>query len=70
MKVVQRLCVQNWFIEAENGDRLDLERGKEYVTGAGVIGGHVTVFSRFWVKAPVSIFHEQQDARPFVLGME
>jgi hypothetical protein len=61
MKVLERLCVQNWFIDAANGDRLDLVRGKEYTTTPYVIDGEVTVFSRFWVKAPVSIFHEQQD---------
>lgn len=70
MEVIQRLCVKDWAIEATNGDRLALTRGKEYTTSAGVMNGEVTVFSRFWVRAPVDVFHERHDARPFVLGME
>lgn len=70
MKTTQRLCVEDWFVEATNGDRLDLKRGKEYTTSAAVMDGEVTVFSQFWVKAPVRIFHEVRDERPYVLGME
>ena len=70
MKIMKRVCIRDWFIEALNGDRLDLKYGERYTTSAGVIGGEVTVFSQFWVKAPISIFYEQQDTRDYILGME
>ena len=59
MNVTNRLCGRNWFIEAQNGDRLDLVRGREYATSATVTDGKVMVFSRFWVKAPIEIFYDQ-----------
>jgi len=55
MKVGTRICIQDWSIEAQNGDRLDLKRGKEYTTSPEK-NGRVIVFSSFWVPAPVSIF--------------
>lgn len=60
MKIIERLCGRNWFIEAKNGDRLDLVRGKEYTTSATVTDGEVTVFSKFWVKAPIDIFYDRE----------
>jgi len=62
MKITQRLCGRNWFIEAQNGDRLDLYRGQEYTTSATVTDGEVVVFSRFWVRAPIEIFYDQDTA--------
>ncbi|MGI9335740.1 MAG: hypothetical protein ACR2RL_21550 [Gammaproteobacteria bacterium] len=56
MKVYTRICLQNWFIEAENGDRQECERGKTYTTSEPHDDGTVTVFSTFWVRAPDSIF--------------
>lgn len=70
MKIVNRLCIKDWSLEALNGDRVDLKRGMEYTTSPGVINKEVTVFTNFWIKAPIEIFAEREDFRPYVLGME
>jgi len=63
MKVYERICLRDWFVEAENGDRQDLKRGKTYTTSASK-DGEVTVFSSFWVKAPIDIFEPVTEQRP------
>ncbi len=55
METYKRICIRNWFVEAENGDRQDLLCGTEYITSAER-EGMVTVFKQFWVKAPIEIF--------------
>ena len=32
MKTFKRICIKNWEIIAQNGDRFRVERGKEYLT--------------------------------------
>lgn len=60
MEIKKRLCGRNWFVEAENGDRLDLIRGKEYTTSLKVaLDGTVMIFSKFWVRAPIEIFYDR-----------
>lgn len=56
MKVYERICLQDWHVEAQNGDRQELKRGKFYTTSASHDDGTVTVFSSFWVRAPLSVF--------------
>lgn len=56
MKIYERICLKDWHIEAQNGDRQDLTRGKTYTTSASMDDGTVTVFSSFWVQAPIDIF--------------
>ena len=56
MKVYERICLKDWHIEARNGDRQDLKRGKTYTTSAPQEDGSVVVFSRFWVRAPGDVF--------------
>jgi hypothetical protein len=56
MKVYKAICVEDWHIEAENGDRQDCKRGKEYTVSKPWGDGTVTVFSGFWVHAPERIF--------------
>ena len=56
MKVVKRICIQDWHVKAENGDRQDCKRGKEYTTSPLLDDGKVIVFSGFWVRAPADIF--------------
>lgn len=51
-----RICLRDWSIEAQNGDRLDLKRGKEYLTSAPRPDGNVVVFSTFWVPVPLDVF--------------
>ena len=61
--ITQRLCGEDWHIEAQNGDRCELERGREYTTTAEVYEDDtVTVFTNFWVRAPVSIFFDRHSA--------
>lgn len=55
MEVGEAICIKDWHIEAENGDRQECKRGQTYTT-TRPDGKHVTVFSQFWVKAPASIF--------------
>ena len=64
MKVYDRICLKDWRIEAQNGDKQELKRGKQYTTGASREDGTVTVFSSFWVRAPVDIFEPLAAERP------
>ena len=50
------ICIEDWHVEAENGDRQDCKRGKEYTVSKPWGDGTVTVCSTFWVKAPARIF--------------
>lgn len=55
IEVQEALCVEDWHVEAQNGDRQDCKMGKWYtVYDRG--DDSVTVFSRFWVAAPKRIF--------------
>lgn len=55
MDVEEALCIEDWHIEAQNGDRQDCAMGKWYtIHDSG--NDTVTVFSRFWVEAPKNIF--------------
>lgn len=56
MNVYERICLHDWHVEAANGDRQDCTRGKTYTTSEPHDDGTVTVLSRFWVRAPESIF--------------
>lgn len=55
MKRYKRICLKDWHIEAQNGDRQELKRGKCYTTLASK-HGKVMVFSTFWVSAPIEVF--------------
>ena len=62
MKVYERICLRDWFVEAENGDRQECKRGKTYTTGAPRASDNtVVVFSSFWVRAPADIFEPFND---------
>jgi hypothetical protein len=57
MTVGEAICIQDWHIEAENGDRQECKRGKTYTTTQPQFGKDtVTVFGGFWVQAPKEIF--------------
>ena len=55
MTTFKRICIQNWEVTAENGERFEVVRGREYITSAET-EGRVTVFSGFWVSVPISAF--------------
>lgn len=56
MEVFTAVCIEDWHIEAENGDRQDCKKGERYTISAPRKDGTVTVFSSFWVPAPIGIF--------------
>lgn len=56
MKVYKAICIKDWCLEAENGDRMACVRGKEYTVTGDRGNGELTVFGAYWVPAPVGIF--------------
>jgi hypothetical protein len=57
MTVGEAICIKDWHIEAENGDRQECKRGQMYTITQPQDGKeNVTLFSSYWVKAPASIF--------------
>ena len=55
MKVYRRICIKDAVVEAQNGDRHEIKRGKEYTTSYEHEDGTVTVFGPFWTRFPVEI---------------
>lgn len=55
MKTYQRICIKDYAVTAQNGDRFEIKRGKEYTTSSSE-SGEVTVLSNFWVKVPTRYF--------------
>ncbi len=56
MNVFMGICLQNHIVEAKNGDRLELSRGKEYTISAPTDDGMVVVFSTFWTGVSAGLF--------------
>ena len=56
MTTFKRICIEDSFIESENGERQELKRGQEYITGPIREDGKVIVFSTWWVPFPVVLF--------------
>lgn len=65
MRTFNRICIKDYEIIAENGDRFAVKRGQEYLTSAvndaPAIGpkaeaNHVIVFGDFWVPVPIEVF--------------
>jgi len=52
----RRICVRDYERSDSEGNRLELSRGREYLTSAENENGDVVVFTNFWVQVPVSIF--------------
>ena len=55
MRTFKRICIKDYELEAQNGDRLELERGHEYIT-SDEENGKVVVFTNFWVGVPADLF--------------
>lgn len=55
MRTFERVCIEDYRLEAKNGDVLQLKRGQIYLTSEEH-HGVVTVFTRFWVPVPVRLF--------------
>ena len=55
MRTLKQVCIQDYRLEALNGDCLVLTRGEEYITSLPS-KGRVTVFTNFWVKVPARLF--------------
>ena len=56
MKTFNRICVKDAALEAQNGDRQEIKRGKEYLTTDILEDGTVIVFDRFWAPSDASLF--------------
>jgi len=56
MRTFSRICIKDYMLEAANGDRLELRRGREYLTSDIDADREVTVFTSFWVPVPVELF--------------
>jgi len=61
MKIFYRDCVKDFVLEALNGDRLELVKGKEYITSPIYEDKQVTVFTRYWVKVPADLFDGERE---------
>lgn len=55
MQTFNRICIKDFELQSQAGERLILKRGKEYTTSPEV-DGIVTVFSEYWDKIPVDVF--------------
>ena len=55
MKTFNRICIKSAFMEAQNGDRQEIECGREYLT-SDEKDGLVVVFSTFWVPFKAELF--------------
>ena len=64
MRTFSRICIKDYCIEAENGDKLELKRGKEYLTSDIKQGSQVVVFSTFWVPVPMELFAGEEIFTP------
>ena len=76
MKTYKRICIKDYSIQDSEGTTFKVERGKEYITSEIAVSpsfmakelqpedGHVTVFSTYWVKVPVSIFAGEEVFTP------
>lgn len=61
MNVTKRLCLTEHTITDLEGTSFTLLAGKEYTTSAEPRNGEVTVFSRYWVRVPISIFQQEPE---------
>jgi hypothetical protein len=65
MQTFKRICIKDFEIR-EDGKVFLIKRGEEYITSAvneapsivcdGAVGGHVVVFSNYWVRVPIEYF--------------
>ena len=55
MKMFKRICIKSDFVAAQNGDRQEIQRGREYLT-SDEKDGMVTVFATFWVPFKAELF--------------
>ena len=55
METYNRICIADFTLKAQNGDTLNLQREREYLTSKEE-NESVTVFTNFWVKVPASLF--------------
>jgi len=56
VKVYEAICLEDYVIEAKNGDRLELERAKEYTISQVNSDDTCVVFAQYWVRVPASLF--------------
>jgi hypothetical protein len=64
MKVKKRRCRERYTVTDETGASFTIEEGREYMTSTEPREGLVTVFSQYWVWAPLQIFEGDHSAQP------
>ena len=52
----KRICIEDWWTEDRNGQRLELKRGTEYITSKMHDDGTITVMAGYWVRTPAAIW--------------
>lgn len=55
MKVYMGICLEDYTLEDQEGNKLELERGKEY-TLSHEKDGQRCVFSNYWAWVPAALF--------------
>lgn len=60
MTTFKRVCLKDHTITDQEGTTFTLQRAKEYTTSGERSDGTVMVFSRFWVRVPVSLFSGEE----------
>jgi len=60
MKTFKRICIKNFKLIDDEGQKLELNRGQEYTTSKKDVDNNVTVFTNFWVSVPVKLFAGEQ----------
>lgn len=56
MRTFKRICIEDSVLEVENGDRMEIKRGEEYITSPVKADGTVIVFGARWAPFPVTLF--------------
>jgi len=56
VKVFERLCAEDYTVTDQEGTSFTVERGHVYTTSRVREDGLLTVFSRYWVEVPATVF--------------
>jgi hypothetical protein len=57
MTTYHRICIQDFELTAQNGDRLVLKRGQEYLTSeVRKEDNTLVVITNYWVRVPANLF--------------
>jgi len=60
LKTLKQICLYDQTLVDSEGNKLELKRGQEYITGLPNLNNEVMVFSTYWVKVPANWFAGEQ----------